>query len=91
MKMSQDTLRARISYSNDLSETEIDNMVLLLGHKCKAETKAKLYRRLRLVSLMPCYGIYDRVMIHDNGNVSYCAGQSYPDEIRTVRKLILEG
>ena len=89
--MSQDTLKGRINYQNDLSETELDNMVLLLGHGCRAETKAKLYRRLRFVSLMPSYGIYDRVMIHDNGNVSYCAGQSYPDEIRTVRKLILAG
>ena len=27
----------------------------------------------------------------ENGTWSYCAGQSYPDEIRTLRECILNG
>ena len=68
---------------------ERDALVALLGKRCQDETKGKLYRRLSLVSLMPNYGIYGRVIL--SPRVSYCAGQSYPDEIRTVRELMLKG
>ncbi len=88
-KMRQDTLSYRVNHKIDLTEDEVYAVVAVIGDHCQQKTKDKLCRRLALVSLMPNYGIYDRVII--SPRASYCAGQSYPDEIRTVRRLILEG
>jgi hypothetical protein len=87
--MRQDTLSARKSAGQELTEAERYALVDLLGGHCKQETKDKLYRRLPHVSLLSSRGIFDRVIL--SPRVSYCAGQSYPDEIRTVRNLILNG
>jgi hypothetical protein len=40
-------------------------------------------------SLIPRFGIFDR-LIKDNGKWRYVAGQSYPEEMREVRKLIIK-
>jgi len=74
----------------DLTSQDIDQLVELLGYRCRLETVQKLRRRLENTpSLIPSYGILNRLMLESHG-WSYCAGQSYPDEIRTVRKIILE-
>ena len=39
---------------------------------------------------MPTYGILER-LTKEGEDWSYRAGQSYPDEIRTIREIILEG
>lgn len=90
----EDTLNSRIWDAKHtekdvaLSAEQIDKLVALIGHGCRLETKNRLWRRLNALSLMPNYGIYSRVEINP---VHYTAGQSYPDEIRTVRELILKG
>ncbi len=84
----EDTLYNRLYDEKDLTDAEIEELVQIVGSGCRQETKARLYRRLSMPSLMPRHDIYRRV---DLDPVGYCAGQSYPDEIRTVRQLILKG
>ena len=86
--MNQDTLSKRISAKKSLSESEIDSLVDILGKYCQARTKRILVHALSAVPDIKGYGIYERVQLTD-GKAHYCAGQSYPDEIRTVRELLL--
>lgn len=84
----QDTLSKRISQGKPLSEQERESALMILSKGCRSKTVNMLRYALSYVPNVPNYGIYDRVHI-SNGNVDYCAGQSYPDEIRTVRNLLI--
>lgn len=75
----------------DLSENDIEEIVSIVTKYCRANT----IRRVRSIltyhpSLIPNYGIFNRLTKDKNG-WSYCAGQSYPDEIRTLRECITKG
>lgn len=85
--MEQISLRAVISQKQKLSPEQQAALVELFGNRCLRRTKEQLARVLRWVPDMDNRGIYGRVLIEPR--VSYCAGQSYPDEIRTVRDLLL--
>lgn len=72
-----------------LTEDDINQLVALLGKHCRVKTITHLESSLKYgLSRVPYYGILERLM-KENGQWSYCAGQSYPDEIRTVRNIIL--
>lgn len=72
-----------------LTEQEQASLAALLGKRCSAQTKQRLAHKLSLpLYIYTDYGIYRRVSF-DNGQAEYCAGQSYTDEIRTLRELIL--
>ena len=76
----------------ELTESDIDAIVSIVGYRCRIKT----YNRLRSIlkyspSLIPNYGIFERLTKNDRGQWEYCAGQSYPDEIRTLRDCILNG
>ena len=78
-------------YKLSLTESDIDQLVGIITHRCSEKTK----RRVRSIlqygpSLVPIYGIFNR-LIKENDRWEYCAGQSYPDEVRLVRELILKG
>jgi hypothetical protein len=80
---------------NDLktsfSETDIDQILEIIGHRCRVKTLKRLRSILTYSpSLIPSYGIMSRLVKDDKG-WSYVAGQSYTDEIRTVREVILKG
>jgi hypothetical protein len=78
-----------VDKKSDLTTQDIDQLVELLGYRCRAETCNKIRRRLESTpSLVPNYGIMSRLMLESTG-WTYCAGQSYPDEIRTVRNIII--
>lgn len=83
----QDSLSQRISNNQELTETEQAELYELLGAHAHAKTKEALSRALEHVPHVNSYGIYDRVLI--TPRVQYIAGQSYPDEIRTVRELLI--
>ena len=75
-----------------LTEQDIDDLVGLIGNRCRHETK----RRIRSVltcgpSTIPDYGIIRRLVKTERGGWTYIAGQSYPDEIRVVRNIIVKG
>jgi len=84
----QDSLSHRISKKIDLTTAEQASLVALLGSGCRQKTKGKLASVARWVPDIKNYGIYERV-VFEKGGCGYIAGQSYPDEIRTVRELLL--
>lgn len=72
-----------------LTEDDIDQIVKIVCNRCRIKT----YTRVRSIltynlSSIGNFGIYRR-LIKEGGKWSYCAGQSYPDEIRTLRECIL--
>ena len=74
-----------------LSEQDVDQIIEIIGHRCRVKTCNRLRSILTYSpSLVPTYGILER-LTKENGGWSYCAGQSYPDEIRTLREIILKG
>lgn len=75
-----------------LSEADVDGIIEIIGHRCRVKTCMRLRSILTYSpSLIPSYGILDRLTRDERGVWSYCAGQSYPDEIRTLREIILKG
>jgi hypothetical protein len=85
-------MRERNSFNDlksNLNENDIDQLVELLGSRVRSQNLAKLRRRLeQFPNLVPSYGILER-LTKTEGTWEYTAGQSYPDEIRTVREIIL--
>ena len=80
--------------ANDLStiltEEEKSSIFKDISKGCRQSTKDKLSRRLNLpLSLWENYGIYSR-MTFKNGESDYICGQSWNDEMRTLRECILD-
>lgn len=72
-----------------LTLEEIDELVILVTHGCRYKTKTRLRSILTYgINSIDSYGIFNR-LIKENGKWTYVAGQSYTDEIRTVRECIL--
>ncbi len=73
---------------DEVYKTELWKMV---SKGCREKTKDRLKSICwyGLTNLKP-KGIYDRIRFDHNGT-RYNAGQSYTDEIRTIRELFLEG
>lgn len=72
-----------------LSDSDIDQIVALLGSRCRSKTLTRLRSMLTYgTSRIPVYGILER-LIKEDGEWRYFAGQSYPDEIRTIREIII--
>jgi len=75
-----------------LTNEELDKAVEIIGDDCQQKTKDKLSRRLQTLSLLTRHVIYSRLLFQSDGaQCQYVAGQSYSDEIRTIRQLILKG
>lgn len=91
----QDSLSNRIyaakfeNGATHLTETEQSALFCLISKRCRVNTKDKLSRRLELpLSLWKDYGIYRRVTF-DNQGIDYICGQSWSDEMRTLRECVL--
>jgi hypothetical protein len=78
-----------IDWDGKLNGYQQSAIVGLLGSRCRKETVNRLWRAVNdnCRKVKSC-GIMDRVMLAPNG-ASYCAGQSYPDEIRVVRQTVI--
>lgn len=62
-----------------------------VGKGCRANTKETIARRLRLpLSLWKDYRIYSRIMFNDQYGADYCCGQSWIDEMRTLRECMIK-
>lgn len=84
------TLSAVIDGRAKLNAQERESLFALLSTRCRAKTKAKL--RARIDMLGPAcinYGVYGRVLFRDN-RAEYIAGQSWTEERRLLRRLIME-
>ena len=74
---------------NALNDKQREAFLSLIGKGCRKNTKEKLSLRLQVpLSLWKRYGIYSRVILTDN-DVEYICGQSWNDEMRTLRECIL--
>lgn len=74
------------------TQDDINQILCLITYKCRIKTLNRLRSILTYSpSLIPQYGILERLMKEDDGKWHYVAGQSYTDEIRTIRQLILNG
>ena len=88
------TLSDVIEGRYELTENDIDQLVDLLTHRCRHNTKSRVRSVLTYDSkTLPHYGIFERVYAERKGEGEfvwhYCAGQDYVAEIRTVRELIV--
>lgn len=76
---------------NQLTFTDIDQLVALITHRCRAKTVSRVRSILTYSpSLIPEYGILAR-LIKEGEGWDYVAGQDYSSEIKTVRECILKG
>jgi hypothetical protein len=74
-----------------LTNQDIDSILKLIAYRCRTYTYTKLCARLKYSpSTVPVYGILERLTKTESGAWEYTAGQSYPDEIRTIRNIILK-
>lgn len=79
----------------DMGELSRQNLArefknFLLSH-CR--NGSKVYRNIERLSILDCenYGIFERLLYNFEYNkVHYIAGQSYSDEIATLKKLVLK-
>jgi len=73
-----------------LSDGQIMDIFEMVAKGCRSKTKERIYSRLQVpLSLWKRYGIYSRMTLTDNG-AEYICGQSWTDEMRTLRECILE-
>lgn len=73
-----------------LTEDDIDKLVCLIGYRCRIKTLNRIRSVLTYPRGLQSYGIFDRVIKRPDGKWEYVAGQSYDDEIKTVRELIVK-
>jgi hypothetical protein len=87
-----EVMRTRNTFNDlktKLTENDIDQIIRLIGKGCRHKTLVRLRSVLTYgPSTVSNYGILAR-LIRDKNGWEYCAGQSYTDEIRTVRECIL--
>ena len=87
--MNQINLSHSIAGTYKLSEEDIDSIMMLLTSRCNPRTKAAIRAALMFPQEEKSHGIYERVIKNPkSGQWRYIAGQSYTDEIRTVRSLL---
>ena len=74
-----------------LPDSAKDSLVELLTRKCRAKTISRIRSIVNYnLSSTQHYGILNRLMLDVEYLIfSYTAGQSYPDEIRTLREIFL--
>jgi hypothetical protein len=93
MQNNLDNLIWNAKHSNgDFALNEFQKAAILdiVGKGCRENTKARLARRLEIpLSLWERYGIYSRMTLTENG-AGYICGQSWNDEMRTLRQCILK-
>jgi hypothetical protein len=74
---------------SNLSDQDIDELVAIIGHRCHPKTKTRIRSILKYgASKIPTLGILGRLSKESYG-WQYFAGQSYPDEIKLIKKIIL--
>ena len=87
--MKEINLNHAISGQYKLSEEDIDNLIQLLTSRCNDRTKYAVRSTLENIQQAKMYGIYERVAKGPKiGRWQYVAGQSYSEEVATVRSLL---
>lgn len=87
-KAIESTLYYKVTHEVALTEEEKRSLFELVASGCRRVNRERLYRVIFHYGIHNHPGIYERVHF-ENGIAHYYAGQSYPDEIRTLRECIL--
>ncbi len=91
------TLSDVIQHRSTLTDEQKEAFLDVFGKGCRAKRKASLRNAINKVGVYPsdCFdswGIYNRVCFYQEAPFCrYVAGQSYPDEVRTVREAFTKG
>lgn len=76
----------------NLTDDDVSAILSIIGYKCRQKTINRLRSILKYgPSTIQYYGIFNRLWKNTDGTWEYCAGQSYTDELRTMRECILKG
>lgn len=74
---------------NKLTQDDINQILAIVSYRCRTKTTNRLRSILTYgTSSIGNFGIFDR-LIKENNRWDYIIGQSYTDEIRTLRECIL--
>ena len=87
--MYENTLIYKLSHNVSLTDSEKLSFFNLVSCGCHAKNKKRLHSIIFYGPIIGRYGIYERVYF-ENDQAYYCAGQSYPDEIKVIRECLLE-
>ena len=75
----------------NFTANDIDQIATLITYKCRVKTYQRVVSMLKYgTGSIPNYGILERIT-KENEQWTYTTGQSYPDEIRTIRNIIMRG
>ena len=76
---------------SELPKKSKQSLITLLTYRCRAETISRITGVVKYsLSLIEYYGILNRLVLSlEDMTFHYTAGQSYPDEIRTLRKIFM--
>lgn len=76
---------------SELPKESKQSLIILLTYRCQIKTVSRVSSTVNYwLSRLEYYGILDRLMLRlEDMSFHYTAGQSYPDEIRVLRKLFL--
>ena len=76
----------------ELNEKQADELISMLTKRCGEKTKRRFYGLIKFDLQTLVKNVYwmKRFYLDKNGEVHYCAGQSYPCEIRSIREQILK-
>jgi hypothetical protein len=85
--MEEQTLYYKLSNHIALTDEEKESMYQVFSYRSHKKSRERLWSCIKY-GIYNNYGIYERV-VFINGKCRYIAGQSYPDEIRLVRNLII--
>jgi len=78
------------NYRDQLTDDDKEQIFKLFSSRLRADNYNLLRRRIfEHTNMLPYLGCFERIMKEPHG-WTYCPGQSYDDEIRWVRKQILE-
>lgn len=79
-----------ISSKTGITDEQRENLAVFLGKGCREKTKKRLFSVCKYgLFSVELFGILRRLSLRPDNTWSYCAGQSYTDEIRVVRNVIL--
>ena len=81
------TLLDAINGKTELTGSEVEELVSLLTKRCNPRTKYAVRLALLEPTSLDKHGIFSRVYCDKHG-WQYCAGQSYTEELATVRSLL---
>lgn len=73
-----------------LSKDDIEDIISVIGNRCRKDTKGFLRVALNNVTEIEGCGVLERLQYGPRFGWSYCAGQDYVAELKTLRSVILK-